>query len=111
MAALAQISAVLFTYTWVLGTASSGDAVECPVAALAASIQFSGNFGNATAWLEGSNDGVTWLPALDNSGAFIEATEVPQLFEVSTAARYLRVSTDGSGSDAAISASLVVWRS
>lgn len=101
----------LARHTWALdGEAQTGASVRSPWPLVVASVQFSGDFGAAgKAWLENSNDGVTWIPMLDPSGAFVETSVVPQIFEITTGAIYVRPVSEGAESDSNIVVTLSVW--
>ena len=71
------------------------------------SIQISGTFGGATITLEQSNDGTTWLPAVDTLGTAISAT-ANEISEMSLASIYLKpVITGGAGSNVNV---IIVFR-
>lgn len=101
-----------WTYTWALaGVAVVGEAASPPVPLVVASVQFSGTFAGAAVRLENSNDGVTWIPMVDSSGAFVEASGVPQIYEISTAAAYVRPVSEAGAGGTAITVILACWGS
>lgn len=78
-----------------LTATDTGEKVEPGKASGAISaIQFVGTFGG-TVTLQGSNDGVTWTTLKDIGGSDISTTGT-NIFDISTAARYVRPSA-GSG--------------
>lgn len=103
------VNTSLFRKIWTeIGINDAGESVSPPVSMGVASVQISGDFGDegGKARLEISNDGVTWIPMLDKSGAFVEAA-VDTIFEISSAAVYIRPVSDGAAS---INVILAVWR-
>lgn len=83
------------TWTGLDSTDSDGVAYEPPrLRALAGTVQFTGTFDSATAVLQGSNDGSTWVTLDDAQGDTVSFTAAGYA-EVSTAFLYLRPSTSG----------------
>lgn len=85
--------------TWETLTSSNaaGSAYESGrTRAAIASVQFTGTFDSATAVLQGSNDGSTWVTLKDLSGTDISVTAAGAA-EFSTAMLYIRPSTSGGG--------------
>lgn len=60
--------------------------------------QISGTFGGATVTIQVSNDGTNWFTAQDTLGNSISVTAAA-IFEVSTAAAYIRPTISGGTSD------------
>lgn len=60
--------------------------------------QISGTFGGATVSLQFSNDGSTWFTASDTLGNSISTT-ANALYEISTAAAYVRATISGGTGD------------
>lgn len=103
------VNTSLFRKTWTgVGSTDNGEPVSPPVSMGVASVQISGDFGSegGKVYLEISNDGNTWIPMLDKAGAFVEAT-VDTIFEISSAAVYVRPVSDGAAS---VNVVLAVWR-
>ena len=85
------------TVTWETLTSSNaaGSAYEPGrTRAAIAAVQFTGTFDSATAVLQGSNDGSTWVTLNDTLGTAISFTAAGYA-EVSTALAYIRPSTSG----------------
>ena len=85
-------------HTWNLTSADpTGDAIELPMAS-DRTIQFTGTWGTATAGIEGSLDGVTFLPLTDPSSTVISKT-ANSIEAVLENVRYIRpvLSTPGAG--------------
>ena len=107
---LERIKNGLWSNSWTLsGVAAEGAAFSPPAPLVMASVQFSGTFAGAAVRLENSNDGVTWIPMVDSSGAFVEASGVPQIYEISTAAAYVRPVSEAGAGGTAITVILACW--
>lgn len=92
--------------SWALTTADhTGDTLELPGAA-DRSIQFSGTWGGATAKIEGSNDGSTFVALPDPSSTEIAAT-TDALKAVLPNVRYIRPRLTTVGAGATITATLI----
>ena len=85
------------TVTWETLTSSDAAGASWPqpgTSAAIAAVQFTGTFDSATAILQGSNDGSTWVTLNDTLGTAISFTAAGYA-EVSTALAYIRPSTSG----------------
>lgn len=95
--------------TWAL-TSVNADGAPAQWAEFAdRTVTFTGTWGGATAALEGSNDGTTWLPIADGQGTAITATanKVETAIELT---RFVRPNLTTAGSGAAVSATLLMRR-
>lgn len=93
--------------TWAL-TSTDTDGAPAEWCAYAdRTVTFTGTWGGATAALEGSNDGVTWLPLADVQGTAITATanKIETAVELT---RFVRPNLTTAGSGAAVSATIVM---
>lgn len=97
------------TIQWIGLTSTDSDGAsyqpEDTRAAIAA-VQFTGTFDSATAVLQGSNDGSTWVTLNDTLGAAVSFTSAGYA-EVSTAMEFIRPSTSGGGGSQDIDCILV----
>jgi len=82
--------------------AATGDTINSFLAngyeRVAATVQISGTFGDATAKLQASLDDTNWFDLTDIQGNAVSATS-DSMFEVTTKALYLRPSITGGTSD------------
>ena len=95
--------------TWALTTANNDGAPAEWAQWADRTVTFTGTWGGATAALEGSNDGTTWVAIADGQGVAITATanKVETAVELT---RYVRPRLTTVGSGAAVSATLVMRR-
>ena len=99
---------VLFV-TWSLTSTNTDGAPVAWVQWADRSVTFTGTWGAATAALEGSNDGSTWLPITDPQGNAISKT-ANALEACTELTRFVRPNLTTAGSGAAITATLVLRR-
>lgn len=105
-----HLSTSAFSTTWsLIGGGSTGEARMPPHSMAVASVQFSGSFGGGEVALEISNDGETWFPLTSAEGTAISA-ESDAIFDISTAARFVRPAVTGGDGGTDIEAILMVWR-
>ena len=95
--------------TWALTTADADGAPAEWCAFADRTVTFTGTWGGATAALEGSNDGTTWLALADVQGTAITATanKIETAVELT---RFVRPNLTTAGSGAAVSATLLMRR-
>lgn len=97
------------TNAWTWSAVTEGDTAAAirfnGTETLAASVQFTGTFGGATAVLQGSNDNTNWVTVQDLEGADISFTSSGAA-DFSSAMLWLRVSFSG-GTSQSINAILV----
>ena len=101
-------SLVLVTWNGINNANNTGSAVQIPMHS-DRTIQFNGTFNTALAWLEGSNDGVTWEILTNPAGSALTFS-AKGLKQVVEAPLYVRPNANNTKADTNLVATLLMRR-
>jgi hypothetical protein len=102
-----SVNGAVQAYTWTLTTADPTGQAVIGADFADRSFTLTGTWGGATATLEGSNDGTTWVPLSDAAGATDATATANKAITVVELTRYIRPKLTTIGSGATVTATLL----